>query len=368
MAHQQNLLPYVICLVAALSVREPLVNLSSLNVDETDEKTNANISNHLRIRREWAGKGEFSLFGDLQVLLRAVLEWEKNNCTTKFCQENGLRPKAMMEIRKMRRQLTKIVAGVYPNEEIFDSSSLPAPSLEQSVMLRQIFLAGLAENVARKRLDSQASREKNEKNSYECSSKMKDFVFIHPTSVLRRRLQDFVVFNEIVDSSKKFMFNVSAIDPQWLPIVADAYCNFGAPLKQPEPWYDSQTDTVFCRCTCTYGDAGWNLGEVTRRHPEDLDYYRRFAVALLDGLVATSTKKWRQLFLSSPSTMLRSWANLHRRTENLLQALCSKKINSKSRLIYVWTSEDKKFLLKEFCQWLPESVHDDVQLNWPPIN
>ena len=55
-------------------------------------------------------QGEGLLLGDLMVLLRAVGACEYAGCTQDFCRKNGLRRKAMLEVRKLRQQLTN--AGV----------------------------------------------------------------------------------------------------------------------------------------------------------------------------------------------------------------------------------------------------------------
>ena len=52
-------------------------------------------------------KGEISLLGDMMVVLRAVGACEFAGCTERFCKENGLRYKAMVEIRKLRAQLSR---------------------------------------------------------------------------------------------------------------------------------------------------------------------------------------------------------------------------------------------------------------------
>ena len=51
-------------------------------------------------------QGECQLLGDLMVLLRAVGACEYSGCSEEFCRKNGLRRKAMVEIRKLRQQLT----------------------------------------------------------------------------------------------------------------------------------------------------------------------------------------------------------------------------------------------------------------------
>ena len=53
-------------------------------------------------------QGECYLLGDLMVLLRAVGAYEYTNEGMTFCEHNGLRYKAMCEIRKLRQQLTNI--------------------------------------------------------------------------------------------------------------------------------------------------------------------------------------------------------------------------------------------------------------------
>jgi len=42
------------------------------------------------------------------VLLNAVLSCDLDACTPEFCISHGLRHKAMIEVRKLRRQLTNI--------------------------------------------------------------------------------------------------------------------------------------------------------------------------------------------------------------------------------------------------------------------
>jgi len=42
------------------------------------------------------------------VLLHAILSCDLADCTPEFCISHGLRHKAMIEVRKLRRQLTNI--------------------------------------------------------------------------------------------------------------------------------------------------------------------------------------------------------------------------------------------------------------------
>jgi len=59
-------------------------------------------------------KGNCLLLGDVMVLLHAVLSFELDDCTPEFCISHGLRHKAMIEVRKLRRQLTNISENDLP--------------------------------------------------------------------------------------------------------------------------------------------------------------------------------------------------------------------------------------------------------------
>ena len=57
-------------------------------------------------------QGHSALLGDLMVLLKAVGACEYTGCTQAFCDRHGIRYKAMLEVRKLRAQLTNV--GMYP--------------------------------------------------------------------------------------------------------------------------------------------------------------------------------------------------------------------------------------------------------------
>ena len=125
------------------------------------------------------------------VFLRAVGACEYAGCTNEFCQKNGLRHKAMIEVRKLRQQLTNagwcttiqwlhqgnytltlssLVVAICPDTGVFIDPKMTPPSEQQVCFLlpsvalmihacmhlqarhlRQIVLAGLGDHVARYR-------------------------------------------------------------------------------------------------------------------------------------------------------------------------------------------------------------------------
>ena len=81
-------------------------------------------------------------------------------------------------------------------------------------------------------------------------------VYLHSTAVLLYECPEFVVFQEITETSKLFMRGVCAVEASWLPLLQPGYCTFSEPLETPPPFYEESTGTVKCHMTCSYGKWG----------------------------------------------------------------------------------------------------------------
>ncbi|CAF1354541.1 unnamed protein product, partial [Rotaria sordida] len=101
----------------------------------------------------------------------------------------GLRPKAMTEIRKIRRQLIQIV--------------------------RNIPLATLL---------------------------LDEPVFIHPSSVLINDLPSFVCYQEVQETNRIFIKDICAIQMDWIVQLNPHLCSFGPIEDDPQPRYDENQD------------------------------------------------------------------------------------------------------------------------------
>ncbi|KAM6930543.1 putative ATP-dependent RNA helicase DHX37 [Xenentodon cancila] len=362
---QQDCLPYVIAAVAAMTVRELFEDLDR---PAHSEDENAKLAQHrarlTQMRRLWAGQGGSLLLGDLMVMLGAVGACEFAGCTPKFCENNGLRYKAMVEIRRLRGQLTNAVNSVCPEVGIFVDPKMTPPTEHQVVCLRQIVLAGLGDHLAR-RVQAEDMLDPKWKNAYK-TPLMDEPVFIHPNSALFKTLPEFVVYQEIMETSKMYMRGVSAVEAEWIPQLLPQYCHFGPPQESPVPWFCSSTGTIRCHQSSTFFRVGWQLPAVEMEYPEGLERYKLFARFLLEGQVCPNLKKHSGHLLSNPSIMLKTWAKLQPRTEALLRPLLSKRIDSRDALFSAWRGEEK-FLLSAYCQWLPEAMHQEVSKSWPPI-
>ena len=58
-------------------------------------------------------------------------------------------------------------------------------------------------------------------------------VYIHPSSSLFQHQPEWVIYHELVMTTKEYMREVTAVDPRWLVEFAPAFFRFGDPTKLP---------------------------------------------------------------------------------------------------------------------------------------
>ncbi|CAG4932585.1 unnamed protein product [Colias eurytheme] len=353
LSHQQNLLPYTIALVAALTVPE----IMSGKPDS------------------WPATGNSLLLGDPGVLLRAVGAAEYAHTKGEeelFCAKYGLREKALKEIRKIRKQLTSEINLSVSGVNVAVDPEMKPPDENQARLLRQLLLSGLGDQVGRKIAMHEVKEGEDKrkyKYAYHCGD-LEEPVHLHSESILRKTIPEWVVYQELYETGgderrKMVMRNVAAIEPEWLPVYVPQLCHLES-LSDPEPRYDEKSGRVKGHYKGTFGKAGWELPIVEIDFPDKIERYRWFARFLLEGSVFPKLKKYATSLLSPPSTMIKSWAKLQPRTEILLKALISRRCGTKAELQRAW-EEEASYLQEEYLKWLPESAHNEVTLYWPPL-
>lgn len=73
------------------------------------------------------------------------------------------------------------------------------------------------------------------KYAYRCSD-LDEPVFIHSESILRKVIPDWVIYQELYetgpdDRKKMIMRNITAVEPEWLPVYVPFLCNLGNSFK-----------------------------------------------------------------------------------------------------------------------------------------
>lgn len=354
LSYKHMCVPYIIAIVSAMTVPEVFLNMNSTeDSSETSEKKTKKIN---------AGTGKSLQLGDAMVLLRAVALYKEAKNKVQFCFKNGIRHKAMVEINKMGVQLSREMTKAF--QDLSLDLDMQPPSEEDIEKLRKILTTGFTDHVARLFPEEEMKLNKELKNAYKCLD-LEDPVFIHPSSVLFSELPRYIIYQEIVHTSKYYMKGVIEINPEWLPAFAPTLCKFSEPLEEPAPTYDREKDQILCTMNVNFGAWQWDLPPVIMEMPKGLLKYSWFAFFLLDGQIHIFFKHYRRHLLSSPSTILKSWARLLPRTRYLLQALIEKEVDSRDSLEKIW-KEEPKYLLREYWEWLSSDKHMEIECNWPP--
>ncbi|KAI8984745.1 P-loop containing nucleoside triphosphate hydrolase protein [Mycotypha africana] len=286
---QHECLPYVIAMVSALTVGDPFIqdyhldeNQPDSDEDDDDDLQHQELKNLKsqdvaeKARRKLVRKKYYSTqlkhagldpSSDILKLLNAVGAYEFAGATVQFCEENFLRPKAMEEIRKLRRQLTNLMLSNFPTLDICLDPKMKPPSATQLKVLRQVLTAGFIDSVAIRQdvLETGGGKGVKYKNSQNVVYKLlwsDEEAFIHPNSILfAHEPPAMVVYNELFKgSTKTWLKGVTAVEAKWLAKIGKDLCSFGRPLEFPLPKYiddKQQRRTVYV--VPSFGPKSWPL-------------------------------------------------------------------------------------------------------------
>lgn len=172
--HQFDCMPFVVALVAALSVGDPFLKEESLHEGREDDDNSEqgdmpveaqHINNRDELEREKQKAKRRRYFGVLNQLaalsgalsdplrlLSAVGAYEHEGGTQAFCHKHFLLPKAMQEIHKLRAQLSAMVQANAEAGTDWSHLNSPAfkapPTAKQLTVLRQFLTAAFVDQVA----------------------------------------------------------------------------------------------------------------------------------------------------------------------------------------------------------------------------
>ncbi|XP_010538373.1 PREDICTED: pre-mRNA-splicing factor ATP-dependent RNA helicase DEAH1 [Tarenaya hassleriana] len=138
--------------------------------------------------------------GDHIALLKVYSSWKETNYSTQWCYENYIQVRSMKRARDIRDQLE----GLLERVEIELTANLnDYDSIKKSIV------AGFFPHSA-----------KLQKNGSYRTVKHPQTVYIHPTSGLSQVLPRWVVYHELVLTTKEYMRQVTELKPEWLVEIA----------------------------------------------------------------------------------------------------------------------------------------------------
>ncbi|XP_050315434.1 pre-mRNA-splicing factor ATP-dependent RNA helicase DHX16-like isoform X2 [Anthonomus grandis grandis] len=155
------------------------------------------------IHADTARKNFNSIFGDHLSLLNVYNQWRDTDYSLQWCYENFIQYRSLKRARDVREQLV----GLMQRVEIDMVSNV-----SETIDIRKAITAGYFYHIARL-----------SKGGHYKTVKHNQTVTIHPNSALFEELPRWVLYHELVFTTKEFMRQVIEIESKWLLEVAPHY-------------------------------------------------------------------------------------------------------------------------------------------------
>ena len=185
------------CVEEVLSIMSMLGEASALFFRPKDRKLYAD-----KAREAFTRPG-----GDHLTLLEIWNQWVDTGFSNQWAQDNFLQYRSLSRARDVRDQLVRLCDRV----EVEVRSGMGGD--EGLTNIQKSIVAGFFPNGARLNRSGDSYR----------SVRINQTVYIHPSSVLYGQKPKWVLYNELVLTSKEFMRNCMPLKPEWLVEVAPHY-------------------------------------------------------------------------------------------------------------------------------------------------
>ncbi|KAL3689515.1 hypothetical protein R1sor_015824 [Riccia sorocarpa] len=324
----------------------------------------------------------------------ALRAYDQARNAEEFCQIHFLHSRTMSEMSKLRKQLKDLITSnvsetrvklgdpvdatkgddftwsgdlIAKSELSWRESSEKKLSQLQEALVRRAICAGWADKVSRKlslqerAAIPEAQRKKKVVAYRSCSTE--EPIFLHPSSVVAKEAPEYVVYNELVHTSRIYMQRVTSVESSWLVRQGEALCTFSKPLTDPPPWYDPLADEVMCWVTPSYGPHLWELPlhRVTLKKGKHRTAV--FACALLQGKVLPSLSDLRPCLTNDPSIILKPESQALKRVSDLMHRIALAAADTRAKLRDCWT-KDPLFLYVEIMAWVQSNYQAKVNDIW----
>jgi len=165
--------------------------------------------------------------GDHLTLLNIYQAWEGSKFSNPWCFENFLQPRAMRRAQDVRKQLVNIM----------DRYKMDIVSAGRNLLaVRKCIVAGFFTNAAKK----------DPQEGYKTMIEQQP-VYIHPSSALFNKNPEWLIYHELVLTSKEYMRNVMAFDAKWLVELAPNFYQKADPHKMSRAKRKEKIEPLFDR-------------------------------------------------------------------------------------------------------------------------
>ncbi|XP_075254497.1 ATP-dependent RNA helicase DHX8-like [Convolutriloba macropyga] len=149
--------------------------------------------------------------GDHLTLLAVFNSWKHNKFSNPWCFENFIQGRSLRRAQDIRQQMMGIM----------DRHKLDVVSCGKNTMkVQKAICSGFFMHAAKK----------DPQDGYRTLVDQQ-VVYMHPSSALFNRQPDWVIYHELVLTTKEYMREVTHIDPKWLVEFAGSFYRFSDPTK-----------------------------------------------------------------------------------------------------------------------------------------
>ncbi|KAH8353928.1 hypothetical protein KR067_004518 [Drosophila pandora] len=180
--------------------------------------------------------------GDHLTLLAVYNSWKNNKFSNAWCYENFVQIRTLKRSQDVRKQLLGIM----------DRHKLDVVSAgKNSVRIQKAICSGFFRNAAKK----------DPQEGYRTLVDSQ-IVYIHPSSALFNRQPEWVIYHELVQTTKEYMREVTTIDPKWLVEFAPSFFRFSDPTKLSKFKKNQRLEPLYNK----YEEPNaWRISRVRRR-------------------------------------------------------------------------------------------------------
>ncbi|KAK5851181.1 hypothetical protein PBY51_001996 [Eleginops maclovinus] len=184
----------------------------------------------------------FQLEGDHLTLLAVYNSWKNNKFSNPWCFENFIQARSLKRAQDIRKQMLSIM----------DRHKLDVVSCGKATMrVQKAICSGYFRNSARK----------HPHDGYRTLIDQQ-VVYLHPSSTLFNRQPEWLVYHELVLTTKEYMREVTTIDPRWLVEFAPAFYRVADPTRLSRQKKQQKLEPLYNR----YEEPNaWRISRAFRR-------------------------------------------------------------------------------------------------------